>query len=685
MNIGRGERSEGGCVNNSTNSTCMACHGWTLEQRFKAAMIMANRNLQNGFLIQFTMVHDLISCGRSGCGLCRTMLASMRQQIRKETTQQDRLNSSSLCRLFLLPDLPGWTIKILYGTELATMRTDVRLVQCKIARAEVITRKPRWILDSPYTGRGEERICFEIPDDDSAPRTDTVQIASQIRTWLQHCKSSHHKCLDRHTGSGEQEQQFRLLFLGDAPTSHMRLVDASLANLKAGYVTVSHRWDSSTKATETTRANVHDAYSKVVLDAYPQNFQQAISLAKKLGFKHIWIDSLCIIQDCSDDWAEQATLMYRIYSRGVLNFALLDNFGLETSIKESCTNAEALGCTVPIIGPRGVSQNLVCWKPENFDHVLGQSELYSRGWTFQERIMSPRTVHFGRQLYWECCTSRASTTFPSGVDYPGNFADDFVVRFKRLPPSQSTDTAQALHMLWCSVVRDYTKRDLTKPSDRLIALSGVATQLRQIYSLDKDQYIYGLWKPCLPEQLLWGFEEDLRVHERKTDAGPSWSWVSHMGPSKFVNTHIGSTGLRQRLAIMNESSDAEECNCWLSQIGNFNPTWSSLSLSGILIPTDISMLSGVATEFDYPVHEEALGICLLPILAEMGTISGLVLQRADDRCYSSCSCTIVRRRGLFQSPQATIVALFCMGKGFTTSFDWTSQRHLRGSAITLIS
>ena len=55
MDIGRGERSEDGCVVDATNSTCMACHGWTLEQRFKVAMVIANRDLQNGFLIEIML------------------------------------------------------------------------------------------------------------------------------------------------------------------------------------------------------------------------------------------------------------------------------------------------------------------------------------------------------------------------------------------------------------------------------------------------------------------------------------------------------------------------------------------------------------------------------------------------------------------------------------------------------
>jgi len=41
----------------------------------------------------------------------------------------------------------------------------------------------------------------------------------------------------------------------------------------------------------------------------PLTFQHAIIFTRRLGFRHIWIDSLCIIQDSKPDWEEQAAKM----------------------------------------------------------------------------------------------------------------------------------------------------------------------------------------------------------------------------------------------------------------------------------------------------------------------------------------------------------------------------------------
>jgi hypothetical protein len=40
-----------------------------------------------------------------------------------------------------------------------------------------------------------------------------------------------------------------------------------------------------------------------------------------------------------------------------------------------------------------------------------------RGWVLQERVLSPRVLHFSReQVFWECRQLRACESFPDNVD-----------------------------------------------------------------------------------------------------------------------------------------------------------------------------------------------------------------------------------------------------------------------------
>ncbi|KAF2843158.1 HET-domain-containing protein, partial [Patellaria atrata CBS 101060] len=50
----------------------------------------------------------------------------------------------------------------------------------------------------------------------------------------------------------------------------------------------------------------------------PKIFQDAVIIARQLGVKYVWIDSLYIIQDDGGDWEEEAVNMADIYQRAFL-------------------------------------------------------------------------------------------------------------------------------------------------------------------------------------------------------------------------------------------------------------------------------------------------------------------------------------------------------------------------------
>ncbi len=666
------------CAVDATSTICWQCHTWLHKRRFEEHMVTAAENVQDGSWLHTSEVRNLIHCEERGCQLCSTVLGSIRLQIKVEMQEQEPLSNLARCSLYLLPDVPGWTIKILFEAALEVLRADIRLVPC-----DNIEFENKWVLDLTGVDDGKTTICFQQHHESCAYRLDSKCVAAQIKAWLEGCKSLHQIYCGRREGYDKQGHTFRLLFLGDEHEPHARLMDANTSDSKTEYVTVSHRWDSSTKATETTRTNISDAYQKILLDTYPRHFKEIFSLGRRLGFKYMWIDSLCIVQDSREDWSKQATLMRQIYSNGALNFALLESFSHQKPTGQANANAEVLGCNLTILDPSESSRDLICWKPENFDYVLQRSRLYSRGWTFQERLLSSRTVHFGKQLYWECCSRRASTTFPLTVDYPCQFADDFILKFKQLTLNPNEDVAGELHRIWCSVVRDYSRRDLTEPNDRLIALSGVAKRLQHVYLLSEDKYLYGLWKPCLPEQLLWGMEDVQREIIKQTNAGPSWSWVSHMHSSKFVSMYLGSGFLRQRLAAVIGFHDVKEEISCLNPNASF--TSANLSLNGILIPLDSSISTAVTIEFDCCVYERSSNTYLLPILGDLGVIHGLVLQSVSTERDIASNCSTFRRLGLFQSHQDIIEEILYKQKpSMPLSSDWAILLHLQGSTLTLV-
>lgn len=73
----------------------------------------------------------------------------------------------------------------------------------------------------------------------------------------------------------------------------------------------------------------------------------------------------------------------------------------------------------------------------------------------------------------------------------------------------------------------YTLRDITVPSDKLVALAGLAEQFQTV---NGDQYLAGLWRKTLLFDLLWKAEAIGGLHLRPTAyRAPSWSWASTNG------------------------------------------------------------------------------------------------------------------------------------------------------------
>ena len=70
-----------------------------------------------------------------------------------------------------------------------------------------------------------------------------------------------------------------------------------------------------------TTLNIDEYKVRLPLEDLPRTFLDAIHIARKLGIKYLWIDSLCIVQDSIEDWQHESALMAKIYESGVLNLA----------------------------------------------------------------------------------------------------------------------------------------------------------------------------------------------------------------------------------------------------------------------------------------------------------------------------------------------------------------------------
>ncbi|KAK4994444.1 hypothetical protein LTR66_005532, partial [Elasticomyces elasticus] len=143
--------------------------------------------------------------------------------------------------------------------------------------------------------------------------------------------------------------------------------------------------------------------------------------------------------------------------------------------------------------------------------------LLTRSWVFQERLLSPRVLHFvNQELMWECKTCM---TCECGW-LSGYYQQGFISFKERHSQALQGESEHDLQIAWRAIVEEYGPLKLTVSSDRLPALSGVA---RTFQALKPATYLAGLWRDSLVHDMTW------RTLERKTRPewrAPSWSWAS---------------------------------------------------------------------------------------------------------------------------------------------------------------
>ncbi|KAH7205613.1 hypothetical protein BKA60DRAFT_611668 [Fusarium oxysporum] len=121
---------------------------------------------------------------------------------------------------------------------------------------------------------------------------------------------------------------------------------------------------------------------------------------------------------------------------------------------------------------------------------------------------------------------KSSTPLYSRYDGKKNFAEDLGNATCLKSRDINADTSRIspdLIQLWSGLITNYTSRELTKSSDRLPALSGIAKWLQP--HLGNPAYLAGLWNNSdLYRQLAWF--SCTTQNPRPQYRAPSWSWAS---------------------------------------------------------------------------------------------------------------------------------------------------------------
>ncbi|KAH8807337.1 heterokaryon incompatibility protein-domain-containing protein [Xylogone sp. PMI_703] len=381
----------------------------------------------------------------------------------------------------------------------------------------------------------ESYVCIEISDeggikypllryyrdrDGQLPQDDIIEgrghFKSPLRAlqelgipWIKECHESH----PNYAQPSEKPLPARVLVVG-SPGEPIYVHGTN--GISGDYMILSHSWGKRPTLTTTT-STLTEHRNGIDLGQLPATFADAVRVTRMVGIKYLWIDSLRIIQDDPNDWMVESAKMLQYYRNAYATISALDT---KDSFSGFLHDRQPNGVQV------SSSTNLCLrdvFKNPSFSDILSDSVLEHRAWCFQERLISTRILVFGRsELLWECQTLSQRETSTKVNDefstlYKFNIAPEYMKR--AFVACTSTDD---LMSVWYNISPQYANRNLTKETDMLPAISGIANFVQEKTGYT---YLHGLWKEELWKGLLW-----LKLESGRHTGAPSWSWAATTGP-----------------------------------------------------------------------------------------------------------------------------------------------------------
>ncbi|KAI1750675.1 heterokaryon incompatibility protein-domain-containing protein [Xylaria castorea] len=395
-----------------------------------------------------------------------------------------------------------------------------------------------------FNGAGHLDVCNPLIWPDNEPyvaRQRPLVIDTRLfEKWKRLCDAMH----------DDRCRPGRIPFGGQQRLAAIRLIDVGTVSLvevegveNVSWVALSYVWGSTPfrTLTEDTLGEFKKA-GALSASWVPNTIADAIQATKGIGERYLWTDSLCIIQDSDADKAKFIPYMDIIYGRASVTII----------------NASGDSAFSGLPGVRNGTR-FQAEKPFKLDdiwfmqshrtmgeasEIFGDSKWLTRGWTFQEAILSPRWLVFApEQVYWECrqgtwreeaCWElpqyheKSQTVMYEPAFDDGTFQDLWAI-----------SSVQGLDRSYKCLVHSFSRRDLTRESDGLDAFSGILRSFTHVSGVD---FFWGLPRTFLGVALTWPC---LRGQVRRrttlcqvevTGGGrtakshfPSWSWVGWVG------------------------------------------------------------------------------------------------------------------------------------------------------------
>lgn len=368
--------------------------------------------------------------------------------------------------------------------------------------------KPQETPASQLKGFPELRYLGSVPE--RFQDLDCAHSYSEMERAIEQCRSgigAHVAC----RVSAGAKLPSRILYIGSLENPTVQLLTPGFS-IPGVYNALSYRWGGLTFL-KTKKANLAKFSKQIDWETLPPMFQDAITVSRNLRVLYLWIDSLCIVQDDKEEWAEQAPKMGAIYTNAYVTITCASASDPSARIlgpRPSEWQSKTFGITddsgVPIL--LRVRQKATSMATADRD--TNPDHLANRAWIWQERLLSTRSLVFtNAAMKFEC---RTASLWEDQL-HPGHSFSSFI------------DKDPRVH--WTKLIEDFTSRNITFSTDRIFAIQAVMNTVQEKYKLTP---LCGLWRETLTRSLHWSAKEGFNsLQPHSSYLAPSWSWASLEG------------------------------------------------------------------------------------------------------------------------------------------------------------
>ncbi|KAK8131194.1 hypothetical protein PG984_007632 [Apiospora sp. TS-2023a] len=376
------------------------------------------------------------------------------------------------------------------------------------------------------------------------------ELLKKAQEWMNDCLANHTGC----GRGGSTRLPTRVVLL--SPPGEPPWAKVWEPNGQDGqYCALSYCWGRDQE--HKILASRHERYSTEGLPyaQLPKTITDAFHIARSMGLRYIWIDSLCIVQDDRADKEREMANMMNIYRNATFTVSAASASDVTEGIFRTPheLRIERGPYYHPIRTDDGQTGSVILARIARY---VAAEPINNRGWTFQESLLTPRLLIFTElMMAWKCHVGfQPNNLAPNGRNMLerrpsagawGNWFKHLGYTSVRLGvgdedghPDPATNTNETedksgpdsqVLKLWHAIVEKYTRRSLSEHRDRLPALSAIAQALMPRFQC---QYHAGLWDRFLVLELTWNVIQEPSGRpsfKSAAAAGPSWSWASVVG------------------------------------------------------------------------------------------------------------------------------------------------------------